>query len=122
MSVKSDLLKEINAKAKRKKELSKALTREQTIAFFVAEFFKEMDKIGGFLSSGLTGMAIMRLESNLKNLDRGCAVVFKSPNTPEETHRIEIRWSAPYVEKNNCEPVMVLDAAEASFQNALEQL
>ncbi len=42
--VKQDLMKEIEAKVARKKQLAKQVSRQKTVANWVAEFFSEYDK------------------------------------------------------------------------------
>lgn len=121
MSVKLDMLKQIEAAVKRKKLLSKEISREKTIAHWVSDFFteiqntKKMDEYGSF-----THLALSKLIVNLRVLDKKVAAVFKEPADGSEP-KVEIYWSQVYAAKNNCEEVTVLDAPSAYFQDAMER-
>lgn len=119
--VKRDLMKEIEAKVARKKQLAQQLSRQKTVANWVAEFFTEYENTRKVEKPGdyqyLAYMAINRLAIQLRGLDRKCDVELKeSDGTPI----VEIRWSAPFIQRNNCEEVLVFDASSAFFQSAME--
>lgn len=119
--VKNDLMKEIEAKVAKKKQLAKQLSRQKTVVNWVAEFFTEYESTRRVEKPQdyqfLAHMAINRLAIQLRGLDRKCQVDLRdSDGTPV----VEIRWSAPFIQKNNCEEVLVFDASAAFFQSAME--
>lgn len=117
---KADLLKEIERKIAKKKLLAQSLTRTKTVATWVSEFFTEYEKMkpmedawGSFATLNLNRLALQ-----MKNLDRKCSVDFRT--SEDGTPIVEIRWSANYIQDNDCEDVMVFDPASAYFQSAME--
>lgn len=123
-NVKADLLKQIENSVTRKKQLAKVASREKTIAYLVSEFFTEYQKVkrlGAMTSNVFSSLAVSKLTSQLRMLDRNCFVLFKEPEG-EETPTIEIHWSSSYSLTNNCEDVLVFDASSAYFQSAIENI
>jgi hypothetical protein len=125
MSIKSDLMKEIDAKVARRKELAKKLSREKTVANWVSEFFSEYDNTRK-LDQGngyeyFTSLALSRLAIQLRNLDRKCTVDFRQDENGGDPV-VDIHWSPKFVQANNCEDTISLDAATASFQSAMEDI
>lgn len=114
-NIKSDLLKQIEAKVARKKELAKEVSREKTIVHWVSEFFTEFSKTRKLDPIGY--MAVQSLTARLRKFDRKVDVVFKV-----DSETIEIRWSSQYLQDNNCEDHLVFDASSAHFQSAMETL
>lgn len=121
--VKRDLMKEIEARVARKKTLSQQVSRQKTVATWVAEFFTEFEKtrqlgdIHGY--NPLEYLALDRLAIQLRSLDRKCQVDLKQN---QGQHTVEIRWSNAFVQANNCEEFLVFDASSAFFQSAMEEL
>lgn len=122
--IKEDLLRQIEKSVARKKMLSKEVSKEKTIANWVAEFFTEYEKIKR-LSAATNGtfaaLAVAKLTTQLRNLDRKCFVNFKEA-TDDENAKVEIHWSSQFIENGNCEEVMVFDASAAFFQEAIEKI
>jgi ribosomal protein S26 len=122
--VKSDLMKEIEAKVIRKKQFSKQAARQKTIASWVTDFFIEYEKMKKLdqssIYSSFTSLALSRLNIQLRTLDRKCSVVFKEPEDNSPT--IEIHWSSAFIQKNSCEETLVFDASSAFFQSAMEDI
>lgn len=122
-NIKRDLMKEIEAKVARKKQLAQQLSRQKTVANWVAEFFTEYENTRKVEKPTeyqfLAYMAINRLAIQLRAIDRKCVVDLRdSDGVPV----VEIRWSAPFILANNCEEVLVLDASSAFFQGAIEDV
>ena len=124
-NVKRDLMKEIEAKVARKKQLSKQASRQKTVANWVAEFFTEYDKTrkldGDNSYQHFTSLTLNRLAIQLRALDRKCTVDFREPEDGSNPV-VEIRWSTRFIQANNCEEVLALDASSAYFQSALEDV
>ncbi len=120
--IKQDLMKEIEAKVARKKQLAQQVSRQKTVANWVAEFFSEYDKTKkldeGSLYQSFASLALNRLTIQLRNLDRKCSVDFRQTGDGDPT--VEIRWSKRFIQANNCEEVLVFDASSAFFQSAME--
>jgi hypothetical protein len=126
-NVKRDLMKEIEAKVARKKMLSKQVSRQKTVANWVAEFFteyekiKKMDENSAPYSISFTHLAVNKLELQLRSLDRKCYVSFRKPDDGSNPV-VEIKWSQLFIQTNNCEETLVLDASSAFFQSAMEDV
>lgn len=122
--VKNDLMKEIEAKVARKKQLAKQVSRQKTVANWAAEFFTEYEQTRRLEDKSgyqyLTSMALNRLAIQLRALDRKCTIDFKEPNDGSPV--LEIHWSAGFVQKNDCETVLAFDASSAFFQSAMEDI
>lgn len=120
--IKKDLMKEIEAKVARKKQLAQQVSRQKTVANWVAEFFSEYEKTKkldeGSLYQSFAALALNRLSIQLRSLDRKCTVDFKQEDINNPT--VEINWSQRFIQANNCEAVLVLDASSAFFQSAME--
>ena len=123
--VKNDLMKEIEAKVARKKQLAQHLSREKTIAKWVVEFFVEYEKTKkldeGHLYLHFSTLTLNRLAIQLRALDHKCTVDFKHFEDGGNPI-VEIHWSPQFVQANNCEEVLALDASAAFFQSALEDI
>lgn len=123
-NVKRDLMKEIEAKVARKKVLAKQVSRQKTVANWVAEFFTEYDKTKkleqGSLFQPFAALALNRLNIQLRGLDRKCFVNFRPAEDGNPT--VEIQWSKRFIQANSCEEVLVFDAAAAFFQSAMEDV
>lgn len=121
--VKTDLLKEIEAKVARKKQLAHQASRQKTVANWVADFFTEYEKLRkldqGTMYEPFASLALNRLSIQLRNLDRKCNVDLKQP-ADGGSPVIEIRWSKRFIQMHNCEEVLVYDASSAYFQSAIE--
>lgn len=124
-NVKRDLMKEIEAKVAKKKLLAQQVSRQKTVAQWVADFFKEFEttrKIEeGDFWRPLAHLALNRLNIQLRSIDRHCSVNF-AEGDEDGTPLVEIHWSADFIQKNNCEAVLVFDASSAFFQSALEDI
>lgn len=118
MSVKNDIVKEIEARVARKKALAKEISREKTIAHLVTEFFdllegvKAIDEIGMFQRSALN-----LLEHKLRDFDKSVRVKYK-----RDEELVEIHWSKAYCELTGYEQVLVIDKATAAFDKYFEEL
>ena len=121
MSVKSDLMKQINAAVQHKKALSKTLTRDKTIATWVSDFFAAVEKTRDIDQNGNLGwIEVEKLANNLHTLDRRARVYFSGLKISTEP-QIDIHWSSAYITQNNCEPVTVMTAASAFFDKTIEE-
>lgn len=121
-NIKKDLMKEIEAKIARKKVVAQQVSRQKTVANWVAEFFTEYEKTKNMDTNSLyqpfLSLALNRLNIQLRSLDRKCSVDFRPSDASDPT--VEIRWSKRFIQTNNCEEVLVYDASSAYFQSALE--
>lgn len=124
-NAKQDMMKEIEAKIARTKMFAKQASRQKTIANWVADFFTEIEKTKkldeGSLWSPFGSLALNRLATQLRSLDKKCAVEFKE-NGDNNTPIVEIRWTTNFCKLHNCEETLVLDASSAYFQSALEDV
>lgn len=121
-NVKRDLMKEIEAKIARKKQLSVRVAQQKTIAKWVAEFFTEYEKTRKLDGDGYQAFAYLALDQlndQLRRIDKKCRVSLAQENDPPT---VEIHWSAGFILANNCEEVMVYDASSAMFQSAMEEI
>jgi hypothetical protein len=123
-NVKRDLMKEIEAKVARKKVVAKQVSRQKTVANWVAEFFTEYEKTknldAGSIYHSFAALALDRLSIQVRGIDRKCFVDFRRHDDGNPT--VEIRWSKPFIQANSCEEVLVFDASSAYFQSALEDV
>jgi len=119
-NIKRDLMKKIEAKVLKKKQLTQQVARLKTVANLVADFFNEYEKIKKFdKHHTFYALALNRLSIQLRNLDRKCHVSLK---TEDENVLVEIHWSSDFIQANNCEEVLSFDASSAIFQSSLEQM
>ena len=121
--IKVDLMKQIEQAVARKKQLSKEVSKEKTIARWVSDFFTEYEKVSRLDSSSynvFVMLACNKLKIQLRNLDRKCELSLKDENKTDVI--VEIHWSPQYAQANNCEEIMVFDASTAHFQCAIEQI
>ncbi len=119
---KNDLMKEILATVARKKEVAKQVSRQKTVANWVADFFIELEKIKKIdPHSPLIHLSLRRLATQLRALDRWSFVDLKIDETSKQDV-VEILWSDSFVVANNCEAALVFDAASAIFQSAMEDV
>lgn len=120
--IKQDLMKEIEAKVARKKLVAQQLSRQKTVAKWVAEFFTEHEKLKrieeGTMWQPLTSLALNRLAIQLRAMDRKCTIDFRTED--ESNPVVDIHWSPNFVQSNNCEETTSLDASSAFFQSAME--
>jgi len=117
-NIKRDLMKEIEAKVARKKRIAAQVSEVKTVSKWVNEFFTEYEKIKK-TEWYLRSLAVDQLRHKLSKLDKNCQVNFLDLNEPPT---IEIYWSEPFVEANNCEKVLVFDVASALFESAMEEM
>ena len=121
--IKRDLMKEIEAKVARKKQLSKQVSQQKTIATWVAEFFTEYEKTKrldeGQVYHAFAYLALDQLSHRLQGVDKKCHVYLSEDNDPPT---VEIRWTPAFIVANNCEEVLVFDASSALFQSAMEEI
>ena len=121
-NIKRDLMKEIEARVARKKQLAIQVSQQKTIAKWVAEFFAEYEKVKRF-DEGLpyhswAQLAVGQLENQLRRIDKKCRVYILEEREPPT---VEVHWSAAFINTNNCEEVLVFDASSAFFQSAMEE-
>lgn len=123
--IKQDLMKEIEAKVIKNKQLAQQSLKRKTIANWVADFFTEYDKLKTLEKEKLHGpfssLALKRLHLQLQNLDNKCWIDFKQSEN-NNGPIVEIRWSKHFIKANNCEEILIFDAASAYFQSALEDV
>lgn len=119
---KSDLMKEIIATVARKKEVAKQVSRQKTVANWVAEFFIELEKVKKMdPRSPLIYLSVKRLAVQINTIDRRAFVDLRFDDASLQDV-IEITWSDAFVLANNCEKALVLDASSALFQSAMEDV
>lgn len=119
---KSDLMKEIMATVARKKEVAKQVSRQKTVANWVAEFFIELEKVKKMdPRSPLIYLSIQRLAYQIATIDRKSHVDLRFDDASRQDV-VEITWSDAFVLVNNCEKALVLDASSALFQSAMEDV
>lgn len=114
------ILKKIAASVKRKKEVANNLTRNKALYPLVVSFFEDVKSIGN--DPHLTYLATNKFLYNIRNagIDNGDTTAFYHHD--DENPKIEIKWSDAHVKKYNCEPIMVIDEASATFQVALDEI
>jgi hypothetical protein len=122
-NVKRDLMKEIETKVARKKALAQQVSRQKTIATLVADFFTEYEKVrkmdSGSFYANFEMLVIQSLRAKMSNIDRKCVVNFRKPEDGSNPV-VEIKWSQSFVQTNNCEETLVLDASSAFFQSMID--
>ena len=116
--IKTELLREIEEKIKRKKLLAKETSREKTLAFWVSGFFAEISKLKGGGHDYITTLALNRLTQSLRSVDKKCSVIFRQFSDTES--QVEITWSKVYLMTHDCEKVLTMNASSADFESALE--
>ena len=125
MSAKKRMMQEIEAKAKRKKQLSQALSMQKTVARLAKEYFDRVQEARDLdMCAMLEPMALNSLQIALAHqIDRHCYVCSNAhEGCGSDELKIEIRWSQHYADETGCDQTMVLDAASAEFQHAMEQI
>lgn len=127
MSVKKDLLKEIEKKASRIREKRTAAASVKTIERYIADFFKDIEDARSlnnneYYDYNLVSNAHHSLESKLKNFDKGVKTSLNWSYTEENESALSgyivgvtIWWSSSYINKNNCDPSLYLDAGSLLF-------
>jgi hypothetical protein len=119
MSVKNDLMKQIEASVQRKKQVAKDLTRNKTIATWVSDFFSAVEKTRALDQFGyLDSLEVQKLENNLRTLDRRVYITFNQRDANEPV--VEIHWSNAYILLNQCDPVIAMTEATAFFEKTME--
>ncbi len=119
---KNDLMKEIMATVARKKEVAKQVSRQKTVANWVAEFFIELEKVKKMdPRSPLIYLNCNLLQQQIKSIDKRSTVDLRFDDASLQDV-IEITWSDAFVLANNCEKALVLDASSALFQSAMEDV
>lgn len=127
MSIKNDLLKEIEKKASRIREKRTAAASVKTIERYIAEFFKDIEDArslnnNDYYDYNLVSNAHRSLESKLKNFDKGVKTALKWSHTEEDASALSgyiigvtIWWSSAHIAKNNCDPSLYMDAGSLLF-------
>lgn len=119
---KNDLMKEIIATVARKKIVAKQVSRQKTVANWVAEFFIELEKVKKMdPRSPLIYLNCNLLQQQIKSIDKRSTVDLRFDDASLQDV-IEITWSDAFVLANNCEKALVLDASSALFQSAMEDV
>lgn len=119
---KNDLMKEIMATVARKKIVAKQVSRQKTVANWVAEFFIELEKVKKMdPRSPLIYLNCNLLQQQIKSIDKRSTVDLRFDDASLQDV-IEITWSDAFVLANNCEKALVLDASSALFQSAMEDV
>ena len=119
---KNDLMKEIMATVARKKEVAKQVSRQKTVANWVAEFFIELEKVKKMdPRSPLIYLNCNLLQQQIKSIDKRSTVDLRFDDASLQDV-VEITWSDAFVLANNCEKALVLDASSALFQSAMEDV
>lgn len=120
--VKNDLMKEIMASVARKKEVSKQVSQQKTIARWVTDFFIELEKIKKIdPQSYLIYLNRVRLQQQIQGIDKRSTVDLQFDDVSKQDI-IVIHWSDTFVQINKCEEASVFDASSAFFQNAMENI
>lgn len=119
---KNDLMKEIMTTVARKKVVAKQVSRQKTVANWVAEFFIELEKVKKMdPRSPLIYLNCNLLRQQIKSIDKRSNVDLKFDDASLQDV-VEITWSDAFVLANNCEKALVLDASSALFQSAMEDV
>lgn len=114
-NLKRDLMKEINARVAKKKQLAVKAAHQKTAAKYIADYFIEYEKTKGIFAYSY----LDNLQYQLRRIDDKCVAVLVETNEPPT---IEVHWSDAFVAANNCEKVLVLDSSSALFQSAMEEI
>ena len=124
--VKDDLLKEIDKKIKRKKELSKEIAeRSSNVEAFIVKMIEEIEE--NLLVTANTTLEdpelrkyyVKSIEGRVRTLDGGACVLPMWQSTEGESPRINgltIKWSVPYQQANNCEEQLFVDLSSLLFK------
>lgn len=124
MSVKSDLLKEIEAKAKKLKERKEKVKTKDDVESFVFEFFREaedMNKLGDSLGNRdrygaiLTAHASQQLEKQLQQrFDRGARLEITMTDK-NQISGVLIHWSKFYQVAHKVDETLYIGVEQMLF-------
>ena len=113
-----NLLDEIAAKVKRKKDLRKEIAeRKENIEDFVIKMINDIEDVilgtaSTSLLASLVPLCVKSFEARIKAIDPGSSVLVKWSNLITPVPRIEgvlIKWSKDYQEENNCDEQLFVD-------------
>ncbi len=115
MSVKKDLLKEIDKKAQRIKDRRAGAANKNTPETYIFEFFRNMDDVHKMAATSedwcyLGTQAYNTLMSNMKSIDPLCLMeVVWYNHCPQG---VTIIWSTSYQAANNCSDRVHIDITQ----------
>lgn len=127
MSVKKDLLAEINKKAQKIRDNRVIAANNKTLETAVFDFFKNIEDSrkmhgGTKYDSTLFHEAKRSLEERLRGFDRGSKISIEfnvSTDTTlfqeEQVRGVTIWWSRAYIAKNNIDPSYYIDVSQMLF-------
>lgn len=123
MSTKSDLLKEIEAKAQKIREKRVEAAGNKTIENAVFEFFKNVEESRKLHNNEKHDLTLVQsahyaLEERLKAFDNRVKCSVEWNVLPEEAvekgniRGITIWWSPAYIKKHNCDQSLYIDVTQ----------
>lgn len=127
MSVKSKLLKEIQAKADKIKERRATAANNKSLQDAAFEFFKNIEESrlihgGAKYDNTLFSKALSSLKERVKGFDQGTKVTVEFNVSDDLTsweeqmvRGITIWWSKVYIAKNNVDPSLYIDVSSMLF-------
>ena len=124
-SIKEGLLAQIDAKAKRKKDLKEEIaSRNENIEAFTIKFINDLEEM--IASTANTDLVVSMchlyakgFEGQVKALDPECEVKVQWLERKDDVPQVNgilIKWSIEYQQKNNCDAERFIDVASLLFK------
>jgi len=127
MSVKSNLLKQIEEKAQKIRDKRIEAASNKTIENYVFEFFRNIEDSRKLYNNNgydyvLLGEAKRSLINKLKAFDEKIKVSIEYNSTESTTHNeaqtirgVTLWWSPKYIKQHNCDPSLYMDVSNMLF-------
>lgn len=127
MSVKKDLLAEIDKRVKKRQDKKVEAANNKSLETAVFEFFRNIEESrqihnGNKYDAVLFSQAQAALQERVRGFDRGTKVSIEFNVNPdpqswtEETVRgVTIWWSRAYIAKHNVDPTLYIDVSSMLF-------
>lgn len=124
-TVKGDLLKEIEKKAKKHKELRQEITdRKKNVEAFILKMVEELDTAAAskaFCTADFLAYYGHAAAARMRTLDTDVKVEILLQDSPKENvsprlSGILVKWSRDYQIQNNCEAELYVDIAQLLFK------
>lgn len=121
--VKAKLLEEINQKIEKRRQAKKRAAQNNTVEAYVLDLIKNIEEIAPMVTNDiewqlLAKQAVNSFEQRMKSIDPTCNVFVnwhESDGKPPQIYNVNIKWSKYYVNKENCDQELTVDATELLF-------
>ncbi len=121
-SIRQKILKEIDDRIKRKKDLrAEIANRKDDVEAYVLKLMDEVDEmmsktVNTSLYEILIPNYVRSLEGHIKTIDGGATIEVSWAENPKRLNGVLIKWSATYQTVNKCDPERYVDIANLLFK------